>query len=72
MEQELQKALELIEKSEQISLALPSRPTFDNLVAAEVLIRYLESQKKQVGIFAALDPEEKTDDILKSLKTLSR
>lgn len=44
------RAIELLEKSERLALALPLQPNFDCLAAAEVLAGYLKERGKQVGL----------------------
>ena len=47
---EIQKAIDLIEKSEHIALLLPGDPDVDALVSAEVLGRVFETAGKEVGV----------------------
>lgn len=47
---DLNRAIEFIEKSERLALALPEKPSFDCLVASEVILGYLENRGKQVGL----------------------
>jgi len=56
---EIQRALELIEKSRHILLLLPQRATLDVLVSAEALSRTLEAQDKFCGFFGVPDIAQK-------------
>lgn len=47
---DIQKAIDLIEKSEHVALLLPTEPDVDALVSAEVLGRILETAGKEVGV----------------------
>lgn len=47
---DIQKAIDLIEKSEHIALLMPKDASFDCLAAAEVLARALAKKGKQTGI----------------------
>lgn len=66
---EIQKAIDLIEKSEHVALLLPPEPDIDALVSAEVLGRVLESAGKEVGFINA--PERVKNPQHRSLKKLA-
>ena len=52
-----QKAIELLEKSEHIAIVLPSQPTLDHLVSAEVLAQILTARQKHIGFLTSLPKE---------------
>ncbi len=54
MEQELQKARDIIAKSEHIALLLPERPDIDCYVAAEALARAGEERGKHMGFLPSI------------------
>ena len=55
---DLNRAIEFIEKSERLALALPEKPTFDCLAASEVMLGYFENRGKQVGLLTRLGKEQ--------------
>lgn len=57
MEEQLQKIIELVEKSEYVSVFLPPNARLDHLAAAEVLVSLLEERGKQVGFLSKPEPE---------------
>jgi len=57
MEQELQKAKDLIAKSEHIAILMPERPSSDCYVAAEAIARAAETQGKHIGFLPSIAPD---------------
>ncbi len=68
MEQELQKAKELIAKSEHIALLLPERPDIDCYAAAEVLARSCEQEGKHAAFLPSIAADApKAPDLCKKI-----
>ena len=57
LEAEKQKARELVAKSEQVALLLPSRPSIDCMAAAEVISRTLAAREKHVGFLPSVSAD---------------
>jgi nanoRNase/pAp phosphatase (c-di-AMP/oligoRNAs hydrolase) len=57
MEQELQKAREIIAKSDHIGLLLPAHPDADCYTAAEALVRTMEALGKHTGFLPGRSPD---------------
>ncbi|MFY9463193.1 MAG: hypothetical protein WAP52_03345 [Candidatus Sungiibacteriota bacterium] len=69
MEQELQKAKELLTKSEHIAILMPERPDLDCYTAAEALVRAYEQQSKHIGFLPSItaDAQKAPDACVKIL-----
>ncbi len=66
---DIQKAVELLERSAHVAVILPPNPDFDTLAAAETLLRVLLAQKKKIGLMT-VQPRDQTIVSLPILKTL--
>lgn len=68
---DIQKAIELIEKSEHLGLLLPPRASFDCLAAAEVLARALDKKGKKAGIIGKNPVTPPAPDVFRNLNSSS-
>ena len=55
---DIQKAIDLLEKSEHVAILFPPEQTLDSLAAAEVLTQILTARHKNVGFLTTLEKKE--------------
>mgnify|MGYP001608964634 CR=1 FL=1 len=68
---QIQKALDLTEKSERMALVLPAEPDLDCLASAEAIYRALEAKNKIVGLVARPKFELRSNSVHELLAKLS-